>query len=235
MVSATGTTKVWDLADASHDRAVHRRGMDAGGPVAAVLGAVALGSAVAPGLTAEARSCLVVVAGTVAVLVGFSALRRRPALLSLVLAALGLIAPLVAGVVTMDAAMHAPAAVTSRTVPEDALAHPADALRTSAGFADLPAHQRADAQAFATGLVLRLRTLHGSWGPYPTSLRLSDDSVVEGSGLLQGTELGVVPDTSRLVYEVTPSGRAFRVAVVSTADPTAVVSADSGLAVPGAE
>lgn len=232
-MTATGTTRVWDLADASRDHVARRRGTDLGGPVAAVLGLVALGAAVAPGLTEEARWCLVAAAGVTAVLIGFSALRRRQALLSLLLAVAGLLTPLAAGAITMDAAMRAPAAVASEVVADSALRNPADGLAPSSAFADLPQARRADATAFATALVLRLRTLHGSFGPYPTSLALSTGSVVEGPGLLQGTSLGVVPTGYRVVYEVASSGGTFQVTVASLADATATVAATSALIVPG--
>jgi hypothetical protein len=228
-MTATGTAKVWDLADASHDRVVRRRGRDLGGPVAAALGLVALSAAFAPGLEDEPRWCLVVAAGVTAVLVGFSALRRRQALLSLVLAVAGLLTPLAAAAVTADAALRAPAPVTSRVVADAALAHPDDGLVSTPAFDDLPTTTQADAQSFATAVVLRLRTLHGSFGPYPTSLALSTGSVVEGPGVLAGTALGVVPDGTRVGYEVTSSGEAFRVTVVSLTDPAATVSATSAL------
>jgi hypothetical protein len=232
-MTATGTTKVWDLADASRDRVARRRGTDLGGPVAAVLGVVAFGAAVAPGLSDEARWCLVAAAGATAVLVGFSALRRRQALLSLLLAVAGLLTPLAAGAVTMDAAMRAPAAVSSTVVADSALTEPADSLASSAAFVGLSHAAQVDATSFGTGVVLRLRTLHGSFGPYPTSLALSTGSVVEGPGVLQGTALGVVPTGFRLVYEVTASGGSFQVTVVSVADPAASVVATSALIVPG--
>jgi hypothetical protein len=228
-MTATGTTKVWDLTDASRDRAVRRRGADLGGPVATGLGLVALGAALAPGLGNETRWALVIAAGATAVLVGFSALRRRQALISLLLAVAGMLTPLAAGAVTMDSALRAPAAVASEVVAPATLTHPADSLTPSSAFGGLPSAAQIDAGSFATTLVLRLRSLHGSFGPYPTSLALSTGSVVEGPGLLQGTSLGVVPAGTRLVYEVTSSGDAFRVSVVSLTDPSATVSATSAL------
>ena len=233
-MTATGTTPVWDLTDASRDRTVRRRGTDLGGPVAAVLGLVALGAAFAPGLSNEARWAFVIAAGATALLVGFSALRRRQALISLLLAVAGLLTPVAAGAVTMDTAMRAPAAVVSKVVADSALTHPADALVTSTAMTALSHAEQSSAQAFATALVLRLRTLHGSFGPYPTSLALSTGSIVEGPGLLQGTSLGVVPEGTRLVYEVSESGGAFRVTVLSRTDPAASATATSALIVPGA-
>lgn len=226
-------TRVYDLADASSTRQVRRRGMDLGGPIAAVFGGVALGAAVAPGLPADARWSLVVGSGAIGLLVGLSTIRRRQALLSLLLAFAGLAAPLAAGAITTIVTTAAPPPVATEVVPDRALAVPGDALTSSAAFAGLTRHDRADAEAFATALVLRLRTLHGSFGPYPASLRLSDGSVVEGAGLLEGTALGVVPADARLEYRVTRSGSAFRVVVVSTEDPAATVAADSSLMVPG--
>lgn len=230
-MTATGTTRVWDLADASDDRPIRRRGTDLGGPSAAALGLVALGAAMAPGLSDEARWSAVIASGVVAVLVGFSALRRRQTLTALLLALAGLVAPLAAGGVTMDTALRAPAVVTSTVVADSALAVHADQLAPTAAFTGLPGAEQADANGFATALVLRLRTMHGSFGPYPTSLALSGGSVVEGPGVLRGTALGVVPDGLRLVYEVTSSGGAFRVTVVSTSDPDASVAATSALVV----
>lgn len=232
-MTATGTAKVWDLADSSRDRLARRRGTDLGGPVATVLGVVALGASLAPGLADEPRWCLVAAAGATAVLVGFSALRRRQALLSLLLAVAGLLLPLAAGAVTMDSALRAPAAVSSAVVRTTRLAGDTDGLSTSAAFTALSRTAQVDAESFATTIVLRLRTLHGSFGPYPTSLALSTGSIVEGPGVLQGTSLGVVPNGARLVYEVTTSGDEFRVTVVSLADPAATVSATSALVVAG--
>lgn len=231
-MTTTGTTKVWDLADASRDRVPRRRGADVGGPIAAALGLVALGAAIAPGLAAEARWCLVIAAGGTAALIGFSALRRRQALVTLLLAVAGLLTPLAAGAVTMDSAMHAPTAVTSEVVKDSSLAHPDDGIVYSGPFADLPREEQVEAEAFATGLVLRLRTLHGPFGPFPASLALSTGSLVEGPGAFQGTSLGAVPERSRLLYQVTSSGSAFRVVVTSTTDPTATETVTSGLVFP---
>lgn len=233
--SAAGATKVWDLADASLHRGARRHGFDLGGPIAAALGGVALGAAVAPGVNIDARWCLVAGAGVVALLVAFSAIRRRQALVSLLLALTGLLSPLAAGAVAVDTTMAAKPAVTSAVVSDASLTAVDDALVTTRAFTAMSRERRADAAAFATSLVLRLRTLHGSSGPYPTSLDLSDGSVVEGAGLLQGTALGVVPTDARLDYRVTTSGSAFQVVVVSDDDPRATVTANSSLVVPGAD
>lgn len=225
---ATGREKVWDLADASVDRVVRRRGRDLGGPIAAALGVVALAGAVAPGVDGPTRWCVVAVAGSVAVLVGFSAMRRRQAVLSLLLALAGLVVPVIAGVVTVADAVRAPAAVQSAVAAHE-LRDPPGGLQPSAAFASLPDRQQSDAAAFATTLVERIRTLHGSFGPYPTSLALSHGSVVEGSGRLGGMSLGVVPAHARLLYTVSRSGDAFRVTVVARSDEDATVTATSSL------
>ncbi|GAA2753418.1 hypothetical protein [Amnibacterium kyonggiense] len=230
-MTATGTTgrpKVWDLADASVERSVRRRGTDPGGPVAAALGVVAFAAAAAPGVADPTRWSVVAAAGSIAVLVGFSAMRRRQAVLSLLLALAGLVLPVVAGVVTIADAVRAPAAVHS-TVAAHELRDPPGGLQPSAAFASLSGRQQSDASAFATTLVERIRTLHGSFGPYPTSLSLSHGSVVEGSGRLGGMSLGVVPAEARLLYTVSRSGDAFRVTVVSRSDEDATVTATSSL------
>lgn len=228
-IGTTGRSKVWDLADASTEQTVRRRGTDLGGPVAAVLGVIAFAAAAAPGIPVTTRWCLVAAAGSIAVLVGFSAMRRRQALLSLLLAVAGLLIPMAAGAVTVAAAMRAPATVQSAVVPDRMLQDPPGGLRPSAAFSSLPTAQQRDAAAFATAVVLRIRTLHGSFGPYPTSLVLADGSVVEGQGRWSGMSLGAVPADSRVVYTVSRTGDAFRVTVVSTLAEDATVTASSSL------
>lgn len=227
-----GTTTVWDLADASRSRGPRRRGIDLGGPIAAALGVVALGAAVAPGLRIDTRWCLVGAAGAIGLLVAGSALRRRQALLSLLLAAAGLVAPLAAGAVTMQTAAAQPAQVISRVVPDASLVVSQVTLVRSPGFTALSSRRQADAEAFATALVLRLRTLHGVWGPYPAALALSGGSVVEAAGEMQGTALGAVPAEERLEYRVTTSGDAFAMRVVVLGHPDASVEAGSALTLP---
>lgn len=230
-MTATGTAdrrRVWDLADASTGRAIRRRGIDTGGPVSAALGLAAVVGAVAPGLTDTTRWCVVAALGAVALLVGFAALRRRQAALSLLLALAGLVLPVVAGGVTVIGGLRTPPAVQSSVAVHE-LRDPPGGPRTSSAFASLPAGRQQDATAFATALVLRIRTLHGSFGPYPTSLTLSRGAVVEPSGRFSGLSLGVLPADARLVYTVSRSGEAFRVTLVSTTDDTATVTATSSL------
>ncbi|MGT2427062.1 hypothetical protein [Amnibacterium kyonggiense] len=230
-MTATGTggrPRVWDLEDATIAHAVRRRGRDLGGPAAAALGVVSFAAAAAPGPPDPTRWCVVAASGTVAVLVGFSAMRRRQAALALLLALAGVLIPVAAGVVAVAEAAAAPATVQS-TVAEHGLQDPPAGLLPSGSFASLPAADRSAASAFATTLVLRIRDLHGSFGPYPASLALSHGSVVEGPGPLGGTALGVVPAQARLVYTVSRTGDAFRVTVVSTDDEAASVTATSSL------
>jgi hypothetical protein len=229
-MTAAGTTKVWDLADGSSAHGAHRRGMDLGGPIAATLGVLSLGAAVAPGLPAEARWSLVVGAGVVALLVALSAIRRRQAVLSMLLAFAGLVCPIAAGAVMIDGAMSAKPTVTSAVVPDNAFLAVDDTLVSTPAFATLAPGRRADAEAFATSLVLRLRTLHGTFGPYPTSLQLSNGSVVEGAGGMRGTALGMVPADARLRYDVTASRTTFRVIVLADGNDAASVTASSALA-----
>lgn len=213
--AAPGAGRVWDLADASAGRAVRRRGWDHGGPLAATLGLVALGAALAPEIAVETRWTVVGAAGLVALLVAGSAVRRRQALLSLLLAFAGLVAPLAAGAVATAATLAQPPLVTSAVVPDRALPTAPEALVASDAFAERPAGEQAAAREFATALVLRLRTVHGAFGPYPAALRLSHGSVVEAAGAMQGTSLGAVPRNARLEYRVTRSGGAFAVSVVT--------------------
>jgi hypothetical protein len=227
--TAPGANRVWDLADASTGSARSRRGTGWGGPVAATAGAAAVVAALAPGLPLELRWTGVVVAGLVALPVGFATLRRRLTATSLVLALLGVVAPFVAGVATWDGATAAPPAVRSITVPDATMTVAEQTLTRSRAFAALPAAERADAAAFAGALALRLHALHGSWGPFPTALQQSQGSLVETSGLLQGAPLGAMPRDTRLEYEVAASGSAFRVTVVSIPHPDASVSATSAL------
>jgi hypothetical protein len=213
--AAPGAGRVWDLADASAGRAVRRRGWDHGGPLAATLGLVALGAALAPEIAVETRWTVVGASGLVALLVAGSAVRRRQALLSLLLAFAGLAAPLAAGAVATAATLAQPPVVTSTVVPDRALPTAPEALVASDALAGRPAGEQAAAREFATALVLRLRTVHGAFGPYPAALRLSHGSVVEAAGAMQGTSLGAVPRNARLEYRVTRSGGAFAVTVVS--------------------
>lgn len=231
-MTATGTSRperVWDLTDASTGRPVTRRRTPLSAPVSAGIGLVAVAASVAPGVDGATRWSVVAATGVVAAVVGFSAVRRRQTLLSLLLAVAGLLLPVAAVAVTVGSAIRAPAAVQSSVVTDDAVAASPGGLRASAAFSSLPAGQRTDAEAFATTLVLRLRALHGAFGPYPTSLALSNGSVVEGAGPLGGTSLGVVPARARLRYEVSRSGDAFRVTVVSIGDAHASVAATSSL------
>ncbi|RIX27909.1 hypothetical protein [Amnibacterium setariae] len=213
--AAPGAGRVWDLADTSAGRAVRRRGWDHGGPLAATLGLVALGGAFAPDIAVETRWTVVGAAGLVALLVAGSAVRRRQALLSLLLAFAGLVTPLAAGAVATAATLAQPPVVTSTVVPDRALPTAPQALVASDAFAERPADEQEAAREFATALVLRLRTVHGAFGPYPAALRLSNGSVVEAAGAMQGTSLGAVPRNARLEYRVTRSGGAFAVSVVA--------------------
>jgi hypothetical protein len=231
--TSAGATKVWDLADATQQSRGRRRGMDAGGPIAAALGGVALCAAIAPGLPLDARWCLVAGAGVVALLVACSAIRRRQALLSLLLALTGRVAPVAAVAITVDATTAAPAAVTSSIVSDASLGAMHEFVVPSVAFVALPSVRQTEAEAFATALVLRLRSLHGTSSPYPPSLQLSNGSIVEGSGVLQGAALSAAPNGTRLVYEVTATGSAFRIVVISGHDSEARVTADSSLVVAG--
>lgn len=224
-----GATRVWDLADASAGQVGGRRGAGPGGPVAAVAGIAAVVAALAPGLPLELRWTGVAVAGLVALPVGFRTLRRRLTATSLVLALVGVLTPFVAGVATWDGADAAPPTVRSTTVPDADMVIAEQTLSQTPAFTALPPAERADAAVFAGALALRLRALHGSWGPFPTALEQTQGSIVETTGPLRGAPLGALPRGMRLEYEVAASGSAFRVTVVSVPSPDASVSATSAL------
>ena len=231
--SVTGAATVWDLESVSRGHIAHRARPDYGGAIAATLGVVAFCAGVAPPLSIATHWCLVIAFGAGAVLVGFSALRRRQTRAAVLLATLGLLLPVTAVTAVIVTAALEPATVTNVTVKDSSLEPGSTGVVTSPGFAQLSIEQRSTAGAFLTALVLQLQTMHGSWAPFPTSLGVSNGSLVEGSGILRGTTLGTVPEGDRLVYQVSPHGAAFRVAVVATSDVDASIAAESSMQVPG--
>lgn len=230
-MTAAGTVKVWDLNDSSaHRRRPGRRSLDLAAPIAAVLGVIALVAALWHGMPTVNRWCVVVPFGGIGLLVGFSALRRRQTAMSMLLALAGIVLPIAAGVIAATAS-DAPPAVTNSSIADTALADVPTVLTPSPTFGALPADERTQDEALVDALVLRLRSLHTRYGPFPTQLAQSNGQIVESAGLLRGTPLGVLPIHSVLRYEVARSGETFRVTVVSTTDPTATVSGTSELMV----
>lgn len=229
MVTAISTEKVWDLSDSSAHRIRERPRFDRGGPIAVAFAVVALAVAVADGVPVVTRCCLVAIFGGVGMLVALSAVRRRQTLASLTVGLTGLVLPLVAVALALAAINAAPAAVTNSTLQSSAPAIAETAPSPSPDFAQLPFADRADATRTAVQLVFRLRNLHGTDGPYPTALASSDGTVVERSGLYRGLPLGVLAEGTHLLYAARADGRAFRITIVSNADPEASISVNNTL------
>lgn len=228
-MAVTGTDKVWDLSDSSLHRHHERRGLDLGGPIALALAVVALAAAAADGVPLVTRCCLVASFGGVGMLVALSSLRRRQTPASVAVALLGLVLPLAAVALAVAAINAAPASVTNSTLRSSALAIAGTAPSPSPEFAELPLGDRADATRTAEQLVFRLRTLHGTDGPFPTQLASSEGTVVELSGIYRGIPLGVLAEGTHLLYAATADGCAFRITIVSNVHPEASISVNSTL------
>lgn len=235
-MTSDGSVQVWDLHDETQGVTVFEdRGheLDFAGPIAALLGAVSVGAALSAGLPVLFRWVLVVGLGVAAFVVAVAGLRRPQTVLTLGLAAVGLLAPVAAAVVLSSTPLTASTVVRNTSMPATTTGATSTTLTRTAAFEALPATDRRAAGTFASGLVLRLRTLHGDYGPFPEKLALSGGGVVEAAGDLRGTPLGPLPDGMRLTYSVTADRTAFRVVVNDVDVATATVRADSTLAVPG--
>lgn len=222
-------THVWDLDSAVQRRFTPRARTSPAGPIAASFGLAAFCAALAPSTGIETRLFFVVVFGSVSVLVGVSALRRRQTRSALVLAAVGAVAPAIAIVLVVLAATQAPARVTSSTVQRPSLQPDSSALVPTGDFASLSASERSTTRAFLTMLAAQIQTTHGPSVPLPHLLAVSNGVLVEGDGILQGTTLAALPEGENVVYQLASDGSAFRITVSSSSDPRATIWADRGL------
>jgi hypothetical protein len=224
--ASSSAQPVWDLGAASQRRFTPRARPSHAGPVAAAFGVVALGAALLPSVAIETRLFFTIGFGVISALVGFSALRRRQTRTALLLAVVGVAAPVLAIAAIVLQSVQEPATVTSSTVQRATLQPDSSALVPSHEFGALTSDEQGEMKAFLVATVLQLQTMHGSWAPFPRSVAVSNGVLVEGDGILRGASLGAMPRGEILAYEVSSDGTAFRVAISSSSDPSAVIRAD---------
>lgn len=230
MTTTNRTPEVWDLSDDTvypppqieHEPVA----ADRSGPIAAGAGVLALVAALIPDLPSVSRWCLLIGLGVVAVLVGFSALRRRQILLTVLLAVTGIALPVLAVLGTV--LLPRPAApVENAVLAADSPTSTSATVQSTPRLRTASLADRTVAEEAAARLALHLRAMHGSAGPFPLSLSNDDDMLVETGGAIDGVQVGRIPAGVHVHYAVAPDQRFFEVRVALDADPSAAATADS--------